>query len=258
MTTPPADARLVDDALELATLAADTTLRWFGDTDLAVERKGDDSPVTVADRTAEEVVRTELGRRRPHDTVVGEEAGTTVGTSGVQWVIDPIDGTRSFVRGVPLYSSLLAVFDEHGPAVGVITIPALGERVWAARGHGCHDQAGRAVSVNDTDRLDLSCVCSSAFDQPWWPGPALHRLTGGGCETRTWGDGYGYLLVATGRVEAMADPELELWDLAPMLTILPEAGGRISTWAGGEVTGRGSVLASNGAVHDAVLALLSG
>ncbi|MCB0994334.1 MAG: hypothetical protein KDB21_04530, partial [Acidimicrobiales bacterium] len=206
MSTPAADRSLLDDALELAEMAADITLRWFGDRAIEVDRKGDDSPVTVADRAAEAAVREALAERRPHDTVIGEEAGISEGTSGVRWVVDPIDGTRSFVRGVPLYSSLLGVFDAHGPAVGVISIPALDQRIYAARGHGCFDQDGRPVAVNDQDRLDRACLCSSSFDQPWWPNEALARVTTAGCETRTWGDGYGYLLVASGRVEMMADP----------------------------------------------------
>lgn len=257
MSPPPADRTLLDDALELAELAAATTLQWFTTSGLQVERKRDDSPVTVADRHAEEVVRAELARRRPDDTVVGEEAGVSPGSSAVRWVIDPIDGTRSFVRGVPLYASLLAAFDEHGPAVGVVSVPALGERVWAGRGHGCFDAAGAAVRVSAVPTLDRACLCSSAFEQPWWPAPALDRVTRAGCEIRTWGDGYGYALVATGRIEAMADPDLALWDLAPMLTIIPEAGGRITTWSGDPILDEGSVLATNGLLHDEFVALLS-
>ena len=136
MSVPPTDPELVDEAVELARMAGELTLRYFRADDLDVDLKGDGTPVTAADRGAERLVREELARRHPDDGVLGEEEAELVGTSGRRWVLDPIDGTKAFTRGVPLYTNLLAVEDEHGLAVGVVNVPALGETVWAGRGPG--------------------------------------------------------------------------------------------------------------------------
>lgn len=255
MSTPPADQRTLDQAVGIARAAGDLTLRWFRSADLAVERKGDGTPVTAADRAAERLVREALAVDFPDDAVLGEEEAPVAGRSGRRWVLDPIDGTKAFTCGVPLYSTLLALEDEHGIAIGVIHLPALGETVWAGRGLGCWTDRGPArVSADAT--LQGAYVMSSSFSH-WAPGrvAALERA---GAVLRTWGDGYGYALVATGRVAAMVDPIVEPYDLGPMPVILAEAGGRFSDLAGGAGIEGGSGLGSNGAVHDELLALLQG
>lgn len=256
---PPASADLLEEAVALARRAGDLTLQWFRADALEVETKADDTPVTVADRRAERLVRDELARRHPADGIIGEEEGTAAGTSGRRWVVDPIDGTYGFIHGVPLYSTLLAVLDDDGPLVGVIHLPALGETVYAGRGLGCFqlDAAGpRPAHVSTHGALAGAAVMSSGVDH--WPAGALDRLHAGGARVRTWGDGYGYALVATGRVEAMVDPVVSVWDLAPMPVVIAEAGGRFSTVDGRDDLWAGSGVGTNGAVHDAVLTALHG
>ncbi|MBV9921213.1 MAG: histidinol-phosphatase [Pseudonocardia sp.] len=249
------DPGLVDEAVTLARMAGELTLRWFRSDDLGVHLKDDGTPVTAADRAAERLVRDELAQRHPDDGVLGEEEAELVGTSGRRWILDPIDGTKAFTCGVPLYTNLLAVEDEHGPAVGVINVPALGETVWAGRGLGCFCN-GRPASVSDRAQLDGAYLSTSSF-APWSDG-ALASVRGTALNLRTWGDGYGYVLVATGRVEAMVDPVAAYYDLAPMPVILAEAGGRFTDLDGGEGPGNGSGVATNGHVHDELLELLGG
>ncbi len=255
----PASPALLEEALELARRAGDLTLGWFRGDALEIETKADDTPVTAADRAAERFIRHELSRRHPADGIIGEEEGVAVGTSGRRWVVDPIDGTYGFVHGVPLYSTLLAVLDEAGPLVGVIHLPALRETVFAGRGLGCF-QLGpqgerRPARVNGHTQLLGAAIMTSAVGH-WSPG-AVDRLHQVGAKVRTWGDGYGYALVATGRVEAMVDPEVSVWDLAPMPVIIGEAGGKFSTVTGRHDLWGGSGVASNGHIHHALLAQLS-
>lgn len=256
VTPPPVDAELLDAAHEIALEAATFVRRRFDDGDMQIEHKGDGSEVTDVDLGAEDLVRRRVAERFPADTVIGEEAGVTEGTSGRRWIVDPIDGTASFVRRVPLFSTLLAVMDEHGPAVGIVAIPALNEIVVAGRGRGCTHN-GRPCRVSSVDRIGDACLSTSAFDGSWWPADALANIAGSGARTRTWGDGYGYFLVATGRIEAMMDPSLNTWDIAPMLVIIPEAGGTITTWTGETDLAQGAGwLATNGLLHDDLLTLV--
>ena len=256
-TPPPVDEQLLADAIEIAEGAAALTLDWFGAGDLSVELKADGSEVTTADRAAESFVHDAVRGRYPDDTIRGEESGETQGSTSRTWIIDPIDGTTSFVRGVPLYTTLLAVMDEYGPALGVVIAPALDERVTAGRGRGCFHN-GAPASVSSVDAVRDSCLSSSAYDGSWWPRKALLAVTDSGAKTRTWGDGYGYMLVATGRVEAMIEPKLNTWDIAPMLTVIPEAGGIITTWAGAtQLEQDAGWIASNGRVHNKLLDLIS-
>jgi histidinol phosphatase-like enzyme (inositol monophosphatase family) len=254
MPLPPASSELLDLAVDIARRAGDLTLRFFRMRGLAVTRKEDGTPVTEADRAAERFIREELARRRPDDAVVGEEEGAQAGTSGVRWYVDPVDGTKAFTHGVPLYSVLLAAFDEHGPAVGVIHLPALSETVYAARGRGCFLN-GAAARVSEQASLDGAYLTTSGFEH--WPEAALRAVKASGLALRTWGDAYGYALVATGRAEVMVDPAAAVWDLAPMLVILPEAGGRFTDLSGAVRADGGSGVASNGRLHEAVLPLLT-
>ncbi|MDE0117415.1 MAG: hypothetical protein OXT07_12440 [bacterium] len=246
-------AELLDEAVHLARQAGELTLNWFNDHELSVDRKDDGSPVTDADKAAESFLRENLANRFPDDAVIGEEFPDEQGTSGRTWIIDPVDGTRSFVRGVPLYTTLLAMFDQQGPAIGVAAVPPLDEAVWAGRGLGCYHN-GRRCQVSLQAELSRSYLCASGFE--WWPEGAFDRVSRTEARMRTWGDGYGYVLVATGRTEAMIDPGLNLWDIAPMMVIVPEAGGQITQWSGSTTPEAGHWLATNGTIHEELRALL--
>ncbi len=250
---PPVSTDLVDDIAELVRAAGEVTLRWFRREDLTVDRKGDGSPITAADRAAERFLREEIEKRFPEDSIVGEEEGDRRGTSGRTWVIDPIDGTKAFTQGVPLYTNLLALEDQHGPLVGVINVPALGETVAAGRGAGC-TLNGEPCHVSDRADLSGAYLTTSGFGV--WPAAGLMSVYESEMHLRTWGDGYGYVLVATGRAEAMFDPIANHWDLAPMPVIISEAGGRFSDLRGDVTALGGSGLATNGVLHDDILALL--
>jgi histidinol phosphatase-like enzyme (inositol monophosphatase family) len=252
---PAVDGGLLGEAVALAREAGEHTLRWFGADDLIVDRKSDGTPVTEADRATERLIRSKLATSHPDDTIIGEEEVEHSGTSGRRWIVDPIDGTKAFTHGVPLYSTLLAVEDEHGPAIGVIALPALGEMVYAGRGRGCFRNDRRA-HVSQRDRLPGSYLTTSGFD--YWPEGTLANLRASGMFMRTWGDGYGYALVATGRVDAMVDPAAARWDLAAMPVIIGEAGGRFTDYANVERADGGNGVATNGRLHEQVLALLNG
>lgn len=251
---PPVEAEMLDYAVDLARRAGELTLRWFANSDVVTETKGDGTPVTEADRAAERWLRRVLARDHPDDGIVGEEEGTVRGRSPRRWIIDPIDGTKAFVRGVPLYSTLLAYEDEHGPCLGVIALPALGHVVWAGRHRGCWFN-GEPAGVSETSQLDGSYLMSSSFSH--WDDAALLAIKHAGLNMQTWGDGYGYALVATGRADAMVDPQVALYDVAPMPVILREAGGRFTDLAGDPSPAAGSGLATNGRIHDELLGLLA-
>jgi len=253
MIPPPIDQGTLDTAVALVRAAGKRTLRWFRSSDLTVERKEDGTPVTAADQDAERFLREQLAEAFPGDGVLGEEEAPTAGTTGRRWILDPIDGTKAFTCGVPLYSNLLALEDEHGLAVGVVNLPALGETVWAGRGLGCWSERGPA-RVSDHTTLAGAYVMSSSFSH-WAPG-RVAALEAAGAVLRTWGDGYGYALVVTGRVAAMVDPVAEPYDLGPMPVLLAEAGGRFTDVDGEVSIERGSGVATNGHLHDELLAVL--
>jgi histidinol phosphatase-like enzyme (inositol monophosphatase family) len=252
---PPVDPALVDFAVEIVQEAGAFTFEMFRAAELAVERKGDGSPVTAADRGAERLLRERISARFPDDEITGEEEPDQPGTSGRRWVIDPIDGTESFTRGVALYTNLLYLEDEHGPAVGVINVPAIGEMVSAGRGLGCRFN-GVPCHVNDHATIDGAMMSASGFD--WWEADLMERARASAVGLRTWGDGYGYLLVATGRIEAMVDPAVNFWDIAPCQVVIDEAGGRWSSLDGRPDAHAGTFVATNGAIHEDVINLLGG
>ncbi len=244
----------MEEAVELARAAGSLTLDWFRRGDLVVHDKADGTEVTEADRAAETMVRDYLSRRRPGDAVIGEEFGRIDGTSGLTWIVDPIDGTFGFIRGVPLYATLVAVMDAEGPVVGVIELPALGRRVFAGRGEGCWNDQTRC-SVSATSDLRGSLVCASDWGLATESQlVSLHRA---GVHMRTWGDAYGYAMVATGQADAMIDPICSEWDLAPMGVILEESGGRFTSLGGIRSHSEGSGLATNGPIHEALLTHLA-
>ena len=257
MTPPSADRALLDEAVDIVRAAGALTLRWFDDPGLLIDEKGDGTPVTEADRAAERLIRERIEVIAPRDTVLGEEEPDRMGTSDRTWIIDPIDGTKAFTRGVPLYSNLLAINDGDGPLIGVIGVPALDMVVAAGRGLGCW-RNDTLVRVSAREEPVACVLSSSGFTN--WPETALLGAKRAGFQLRTWGDGFGYAMVACGRIDAMVDPEVSLWDVAPMPVIMSEAGGVFSTMDGatdmpvpGVTT---SAVATNGRVHDAVLAAL--
>ncbi|MCY3850855.1 MAG: hypothetical protein OXF75_08650 [Acidimicrobiaceae bacterium] len=256
MTRPgPANPADLDFCVDLAREAGQLTLEWYRGRDFSIDHKHDGSPVTAADLAVEALMRERLNTAYPNDSVLGEEHPDTAGASDRAWVIDPIDGTKAFMKGVPLFANLLALVDEHGPAVGVIHLPALGETVWAGRGLGAFHN-GEPCRVNDHGGLDGAFVCTSGFG--YWPEGALSSLLDSPVKLRTWGDAYGYALVATGRVEAMVDPEAFAWDLAPIAVVIAEAGGCFSAFdgrTGGDVWSSGSAVATNNRIHDDLVAL---
>lgn len=254
MTAPTADPELLTAAVSLAREAGAITLEHFRQPTLGVEFKADDTPVTVADRAAEAHIRARIAELFPDDAIIGEEEDDTGGTSGRTWVVDPIDGTKSFTHGVPLYSNLIAITDDHGPVVGVINLPALGETVWAGRGLGCFLN-GDPCSVSTIDRLDRSVLSASQFEG--FPPDVFATWSSSGAIIRTWGDGYGYALLATGRIEAMVDHGCNWWDIAPMLVIVTEAGGEITSWNGEAHPEGGSIMATNRILHSTFLQLVS-
>jgi histidinol phosphatase-like enzyme (inositol monophosphatase family) len=254
-------------AIAAARLAAADTLRWFNSPTLVVDTKADASPVTQADRAAEAILRRQLLGAFPDDAFLGEETGATAGTSGYEWIVDPIDGTKSFIRGVPLYATLVGCRQAGQGVLGVIAIPALDEMVYAARGAGAWHVRGSAAPVparvSTRATLRESLVCSSDFTSfaRWSGGRAAGDAARGRIESacgvvRTWGDGYGYLLVATGRADVMIDPLLNAWDAAAVETVVTEAGGRFTDWRGRASIDSGDGVATNGLVHDAVLGCL--
>jgi len=245
-------------ALEAAYLAGRVTLRYF-QTGVQPEWKADATPVTVADREAETEIRGCLGRWFPDDGLAGEEFPEKRSRSGFRWIIDPIDGTKSFVHGVPLYGVLLALEGPEAVELGVVHMPALGETVWARRGAGSWWN-GRRARVSTVARLEDACLCytsSTSFlaqqRQEQWS-----RLTAKARLVRGWGDCYGHLLVATGRAEASFDPAMKPWDCGPLLPILTEAGGTFTDWRGQATIYGPDAFSTNGALFGQILGELQG
>jgi histidinol-phosphatase len=255
------------DDLELARALADaadglSTAR-FGAVDLIVDTKPDLTPVSDADRAVEELLRSRLGSARPDDAIDGEEFGSH-GSSDRRWVIDPIDGTKNFVRGVPVWATLIALLDGTDPAVGVVSAPALGRRWWAARGDGAWStalgSAPRPIQVSAVRELrdaSLSYASVGAWDEAGRR-DAFLALSGSVWRTRAYGDFWSYMLVAEGAVDIAAEPELSLWDMAAPAAIVAEAGGRFTGLNGIDGPHQGNAAASNGVLHDALLAALRG
>lgn len=250
---PAADLdHLAELAVEAADRARAVTMACFRDPALGVETKARRSYVTEADREAELAIRHLVGTERPGDGIVGEEFDDVESTTGVTWTVDPIDGTLSFVHGVPAWSTLIAVDDADGPAVGVIDVPAVGTRAVAVRGRGCLVD-GDDARVSDRTELAEATILTSGMRDYWTPA-ALDRLLGSGAIVRTWADGgWGYVLLAEGRVDVMADMQLQPWDYAPALVVVPEAGGRIDVIP---APGTATVIASNGHLHAAARSVI--
>ncbi len=257
--------QILDFAVESARLAGDVTLGHFragfgaGSPGAAVETKADNTPVTVADRQAEELLRRRIEAVFPTHGIVGEEFGEKKSTSAARWILDPIDGTVSFISGVPLYSVLVGFEWEGQVLAGVLHLPALGETVYAARGLGCRWN-GRPAHVSDVSDLSRArlLVTSTKLVYQHGRGPAYERLRGACYVDRGWSDAYGYALLATGRAEVVLDPVMSIWDTAALLPIVTEAGGTLTDWSGDTTHTAPAVIATNGALFEAVMAKVRG
>jgi histidinol-phosphatase len=244
-------------ALDAVWQAGRITLGYF-QTGVIPERKEDNSPVTIADRSAEQKLRELIGRWYPDCGIIGEEYGETPGKGNLRWIIDPIDGTKSFVHGVPLYGVLLALVEAERSLVGVAHFPALNETVYAAQGLGCFWNGRRAAVSRVNSRAEATLLSSEVAMKTPEQQRAYQRLVDSTPIHRTWGDAYGYALVATGRAEIMTDAAMKIWDCAPLPVILEEAGGTFTDWRGVRTITGGDSVATNGPLFDAVMDKLRG
>ncbi len=243
-------------SVDVAWQAGKIIMRYYG-TDISPDLKNDNSPVTVADREAEQLIRDMILKSFPDDGLVGEEFGNIDSKSGFTWLIDPIDGTKSFVQGVPLFGVLLARQGPNGIDVGCVYMPALDEMIWAGRGHGCWWD-GRRAKVSDVSKLENSCICftspvnfaQNSRKKEWDYLSNASRLV------RGWGDCYGHILVATGRAEASFDPIMNPWDCGPLLPILEEANGTFTDWSGKATVYGKDAFSTNGSVFEEVMELI--
>ncbi|MFV0252326.1 MAG: histidinol-phosphatase [Beutenbergiaceae bacterium] len=254
------------DDLMLAHVIADQvdsqTMVRFKAQDLVVESKPDTTPVTDADRSAEQIVRAQLARTRPRDSVLGEEFGSS-GSAARQWVIDPIDGTKNFVRGVPVWATLIALIDDGEAVLGLVSAPALGRRWWAGIGAGAWTgrslSAASRIQVSGVHRIEDASLSYSDLDE--WAAAGLRdeflQLQQRCWRTRGFGDFWSYMLLAEGAVDIACEPELALYDMAALVPIVTEAGGRFTSLTGVDGPFGPDALATNSLLHEEVLAALT-
>ncbi len=254
----------LDYAVAVAAEASELILSYYQRSDLVVDSKRDASPVTEADRGAELLIRKCLAEKYPHDAILGEEFGEQAGTSGYRWILDPVDGTKAFIHGVPLFGTLIGVEHQGRCVVGVCRMPALNEVVYAAIGHGAWWQIGsespRPAKVSAIHDLSQATFCTTDLNgyQVVGKEAAYHRILNAVNLARGWGDCYGYALVATGRADLMVDPRMNPWDCAALIPILAEAGGHFVDWTGQPTIHGGNGVGVNAALKDDVLRLLRG
>jgi len=243
--------------LELAEKSGAFIRPWFGRPDLAVETKSDQTPVTVADRGAEELMRRMIHERFPDHGILGEEYGAENAGAEFTWVLDPVDGTRAFAAGSPLFGTLIALMHQGQPVLGVIHQPVLGQLLV---GDGARTTLnGRPVRVRATARLeDATLLCSDPLTPAQHQnGAAFAALTARVKLVRTWGDCYGYLLLAAGGADVMCDPIMNPWDIAALIPVVRGAGGIITDWQGRDPVGAASIVAATPALHPRVIAALN-
>ncbi|WP_406281340.1 histidinol-phosphatase [Nocardia sp. NBC_00881] len=246
-------------ALRLADAADAITRARFGALDLKVDAKPDLTPVSDADLAVEKAIRQVLSEKRPDDAVLGEEFGGTAEFSGRQWVVDPIDGTKNFVRRVPIWATLIALLEDGEPVVGVVSAPALARRWWAAAGSGAWSSFesgdGKEISVSAVGELSSASLAFSSLSG--WRERGLRddfiALTDDVWRVRGYGDFLSYCLVAEGAVDIATEPEVSLWDLAALDVLVREAGGRFTSLDGKPGPHGGDAIATNGLLHDEVL-----
>lgn len=249
-------------ARDAARRAGEFILEYYQAQDLQVEQKRDRSPVTAADRGAEELLRAAIQSEFPADGILGEEFGETPSQNGYRWILDPVDGTKSFVHGVPLFGTLIGLEHEQECVLGVCRFPALDEVIYAAQGGGTWWQRGERepepAHVSSIDKLADALFCVTTITG-WAKGghaAKFERLCRESGLTRGWGDCYGHILVATGRAELMVDPVMNAWDAAALVPILSEAGGEYLDWNGNRSIYSGNGVSVNSALKETVLDIL--
>ena len=252
----------LDFTIDAAKEAADFIMCHYLSPELAVERKRDASPVTAADRGAEELLRRLIGVQYPEDGIFGEELEEKAGTSGWRWILDPIDGTKSFIHGVPLFGTLIGLEYDHRQVLGLCRFPALNEVVYAAEGLGAWWQISenhrRPARTSDVKKIDDAVFCTTTI-QGWrrvGQQAAFDKLCDAAAISRGWGDCYGHILVATGRADLMVDPLLNPWDCAALVPIMQEASGHFVDFNGDVTIHSNNGLSVNGHLRDATLELL--
>jgi histidinol phosphatase-like enzyme (inositol monophosphatase family) len=251
----PSLRELLDVATECAYLAGRRSLAYFN-AGVDVEHKGDDTPVTRADREAEHVIREVIHKFFPSHSILGEEHGKTVGGDpDYTWIVDPIDGTKSFIHGVPLYGSVVGCVVRGEPRVGAVYLPPLGDMFAAAEGEGA-TWNGRRCRVSEVDQLEDATVLAGSITRAIKRSDAYEKLADRARLNRGWGDVFGYMLVASGRAEVMLDPTISIWDIAGVAPIVREAGGFFGNWAGELTIGGPDACAVNGKLRDEVLGVL--
>lgn len=249
-------ANLLEIARRAALVAGEVIMPLYN-SGTSVELKADRTPVTIADKNAELAIREFLGRECPSHGILGEEFGESPGDGRHRWILDPIDGTKSFIHHVPLFGTLIALERDGVPVVGVIACHAVNETVSAAAGLGAYLN-GERCSVSTTAELkDATISMTSVSRMLKGQSEGVAKLAASCGLARAWGDCYGYLMVATGRADVMIDPIMNIWDAAALYPVITEAGGGFSTWDGTPGVGD-SVAATNGLLHEAVIATLKG
>lgn len=251
---------LLEAAIDAAHTAGKQTLPYFHARNYTIEYKENQSPVTIADRKAEEVLEQIVRERFPDHGILGEEYGERGGNASIRWIVDPIDGTKSFIQGVPLYGTLIGIEVEREVEVGVVYMPALDETYYAARGLGAFCN-GRRMNVSATTELAQAvvlCTDERRLRNDPEKSPGYAELCGRTKFQRTWGDCYGHLLVASGRAEAMLDPGMAVWDCAPLKVIVEEAGGIFTDWHGTPTIYGGSAITTNTGLRNAIMEILHG
>jgi histidinol phosphatase-like enzyme (inositol monophosphatase family) len=251
-------SHLREFATELAYLAGRVTLRYF-QTDVGVELKEDQSPVTIADRSAERLMRELIEQKYPHHSILGEEEGETRPGASFRWILDPIDGTKSFVAGVPMYTVLVGLERDGVPVVGAVAIPPSNELISAATGQGCLWN-GRRARASSTRELSQAVISTTDVQHMYEnnKGPAFDRLRNRARMVRGWGDAYGHMLVATGRIDVMLDALMSPWDCGALVPILQESGATFTDWNGVTTIYGGNAVSTNGFLYEQVMQTIRG
>lgn len=271
MTEPTGVQTRLDAALAIAREVGDLTLSYFQKPSLQIEMKSDGSPVTEADKLAEATIRKHVARLFPDDGVLGEEEGETRGTSGYRWILDPIDGTRPFSRGIPTFGNLIAVEREVEPGdttslpeivVGVSGFPALGELLWASEGGGAFwetsrfsAQPMRVSRVRSLEEAVIDSLSPQSWEKHGW-GASFEKLWRSTRRVRSWSDSYSFALVASGRVDAAVDFGAKIWDVAPFAVMMKEAGGAMTCFRGSPCLTTGTYIAGNAALHEHLIQIV--
>lgn len=249
-------------ALELADEADKLALARYRAQDLKIENKPDNTPVTEADHAIENMLREKISKEYPNDAILGEEFGMENSQTDRTWVIDPIDGTKNYLRGVPVWATLIALVIDDQPMIGVVSCPAMGRRWWAEKGSGAFtrdvDGSVRRISVSGVSKIQDASFSYS--DEIGWAqhgnGNAFSNIKSSVWRTRAYGDFWSHLMVAEGSVDIAAEPQLNKWDMAANNVIVAEAGGKVTGFKGGDAFIEGNALTTNGLLHNEVLALI--